>query len=234
MADDAAFLFPVVIDDTPDAGARVPEKFRAVQWTRLPAGQTPAAFAQRVAALLAGTERPVSVRAATMRAQEPQSALGARGKAIAAVAVLALIARWPLLAGRYADARAADRLAEGRLPGRVIPEHSIAVLPFIDLSAGKNQEYFSDGLAEELLNLLSKVPGLQVAARTSAFSFKGHAVDVRTIGRQLMVAHVLEGSVRKVGNHVRVTAQLVARRQRLSDLVGDLRSRTGRRVPHSG
>ena len=91
----------------------------------------------------------------------------------------------------------------------VIPEHSIAVLPFINLSAGKNQEYFSDGLAEELLNVLSKVPGLQVAARTSAFSFKGHAVDVRTIGRQLLVAHVLEGSVRMVGNHLRVTAQLV-------------------------
>ena len=90
----------------------------------------------------------------------------------------------------------------------IIPEHSIAVLPFADLSAGKNQEYFSDGLAEELLNLLSKVPGLQVAARTSAFSFKGHAVDVPTIGRQLLVAHVLEGSVRKVGNHLRVTAQL--------------------------
>ena len=90
----------------------------------------------------------------------------------------------------------------------VISAHSIAVLPFADLSARQDQEYFSDGLAEELLNLLSKVPGLQVAARTSAFSFKGHAADIPTIGRQLMVANVLEGSVRKVGNHLRVTAQL--------------------------
>ena len=90
----------------------------------------------------------------------------------------------------------------------MIPEHSIAVLPFADLSAHKDQEYFSDGLAEDLLNLLSKVPGMQVAARSSAFSFKGHSTDVRTIGRQLGVAHVLEGSVRKVGNHLRVTAQL--------------------------
>ncbi len=91
----------------------------------------------------------------------------------------------------------------------IAPAHSIAVLPFADISERKGQEYFSDGLAEELLNLLSKVPGLQVAARTSSFSFKGHAADIPTIGRQLMVANVLEGSVRKVGNHLRVTAQLV-------------------------
>src|SRR4249919_3205803 len=91
MADDAAFLFPVVIDDTPDAGARVPEKFRTVQWTRLPAGQTPPAFAQRISALLAGTEKPVYVRATTPAQKEGKPALSGRGKAIAAVAVVALI-----------------------------------------------------------------------------------------------------------------------------------------------
>ncbi len=209
MADDAAFLFPVVIDDTTDALARVPEKFRTVQWTRLPAGETPAAFGQRVGALLAGTARisPARVGAAALSTGlAPRRA--SRAKALAAIAALAVAAiaffSWREMA--KPPSTVVQKVASSA--ARIIPEHSIAVLPFADLSASKDQEYFSDGLAEELLNLLSKVPGLQVAARTSAFSFKGHAVDVPTIGRQLMVAHVLEGSVRKVGNHLRVTAQL--------------------------
>ena len=86
---------------------------------------------------------------------------------------------------------------------------SIAVLPFVDMSAAKDQEYFSDGIAEELLNRLAQVPGLRVAARTSAFRFKGQDVDVGDIGRQLQVAHVLEGSVRKDGARLRITAQLI-------------------------
>src|SRR5438552_14215297 len=90
-----------------------------------------------------------------------------------------------------------------------IPENSIAVLPFVDLSAGKDQEYFSDGISEELLNLLAKIPQLQVTARTSSFSFKGKEVAVPEIARTLHVAHVLEGSVRKAGNSVRITAQLI-------------------------
>jgi adenylate cyclase len=90
-----------------------------------------------------------------------------------------------------------------------VSDKSIAVLPFLDMSEKKDQEYFSDGLSEELLNLLSKVPELHVAARTSAFSFKGKSDDIPTIARKLLVAHVLEGSVRKSGNHLRVTAQLV-------------------------
>jgi adenylate cyclase len=90
-----------------------------------------------------------------------------------------------------------------------IPEKSIAVLPFVDMSEKKDQEYFSDGLSEELLDLLAQVPDLRVAARTSSFFFKGKAEDVAEIGRKLRVAHVLEGSVRKAGGTVRVTAQLI-------------------------
>ena len=89
------------------------------------------------------------------------------------------------------------------------PRNTIAVLPFEDVSTRKGQEYLSDGLAEALLNLLSKVPGLQVAARTSAFSFKGRDDDIVAIGHQLRVSNVLRGSVSKEGNHLRVTAQLV-------------------------
>lgn len=86
---------------------------------------------------------------------------------------------------------------------------SIAVLPFVNMSADKEQEYFADGIAEELLNLLAQVPGLRVIARTSSFSFKGKNVEIAEIARRLHVANVLEGSVRRSGERIRVTAQLV-------------------------
>ena len=86
---------------------------------------------------------------------------------------------------------------------------SIAVLPFVNMSDDKENEYFSDGLAEELLNLLAKIPRLHVAGRTSSFQFKGTNEDLRIIGEQLNVANVLEGSVRKSGTRLRITAQLI-------------------------
>lgn len=90
-----------------------------------------------------------------------------------------------------------------------IPHKSVAVLPFADLSAAHDHEYFSDGITEEILNALVKLKDLKVAGRTSSFSFKGKSAVLRDIGRTLNVAHVLEGSVRKHGDKVRITAQLV-------------------------
>ena len=86
---------------------------------------------------------------------------------------------------------------------------SIAVLPFVNMSPDKDQEYFSDGLSEQMLDLLAKVPQLRVIARTSSFSFKGKEIDAATIARSLGVSHLLEGSVRKSGNHLRISAKLV-------------------------
>ncbi len=91
----------------------------------------------------------------------------------------------------------------------IVPHKSIAVLPFADLSPTHDQEYFSDGIAEEILNALVKLKDLKVAGRTSSFSFKGRNEDLRGIGKTLAVAHVLEGSVRKHGEKVRITAQLI-------------------------
>ncbi|MDH3941735.1 MAG: hypothetical protein OET46_12160, partial [Xanthomonadales bacterium] len=106
-------------------------------------------------------------------------------------------------------ATGADTLPENEpgsdSPG--IPEKSIAVLPFVNMSSDEDQEYFSDGISEELLNVLAKYPGVQVAARTSSFQFKGQNRDIGEIARLLKVRHVLEGSVRKAGNKVRITAQ---------------------------
>ncbi len=89
------------------------------------------------------------------------------------------------------------------------PEKSIAVLPFVNMSDDASNEYFSDGVSEEILNLLTQVPDLIVTSRSSAFSFKGQNVDIPTIAAKLNVAHVLEGSVRKSGNQLRITAQLI-------------------------
>ena len=90
-----------------------------------------------------------------------------------------------------------------------ISEKSIAVLPFVDMSRAKDQEYFSDGLAETTLDMLSRVPDLKVISRTSSFAFKGKPMDVREIGKKLGVAHILEGSVQQSGDTLRITAQLI-------------------------
>jgi TolB-like protein/thioredoxin-like negative regulator of GroEL len=99
--------------------------------------------------------------------------------------------------------------AAGAPAQHTISEKSVAVLPFVDMSEKKDQEYFSDGLSEQLIDMLTKVPDLRVPARTSSFYFKGKSEDIPTIARRLMVAHVLEGSIRKSGKHLRITAQLV-------------------------
>ncbi len=91
-------------------------------------------------------------------------------------------------------------------------DKSIAVLPFVNMSAEPEQEYFSDGISEELLNLLAKVPELRVISRSSAFSFKGKDIGIPEVAEQLNVAHVLEGSVRKAGNRLRISAQLIEAR----------------------
>src|SRR5437868_1572336 len=94
-------------------------------------------------------------------------------------------------------------------PTSVIREKSIAVLPFVNMSADKNDEYLSDGVSEELITALSKIAGLQVKARTSSFAFKGKNEDIQKIGELLHVSHLLEGSVAKAGNKLRITAQLI-------------------------
>jgi len=109
-----------------------------------------------------------------------------------------------------AEVRGALEHESGELPPAVRDHRpSIAVLPFANMSADKENEYFGDGLAEEVINALAQVPGLQVAGRTSSFLFRGKDVELSEVGRRLNVAHLLEGSVRRAGNRVRVTAQLI-------------------------
>jgi TolB-like protein/Tfp pilus assembly protein PilF len=193
MSERVAFLVPVVIDGTSDAHADVPDAFRAVQWSRLPQGETPSAFVNRIAELLTPGALPgVSVPRKIAATPSPSRSR----------IVLLIIAAVAILAAGY--------FAMGRLvPSKSAADKSIAVLPFADMSENKDQEYFSDGLAEEVLDLLAKTPGLHVIARTSSFSFKGKSDDIPTIARKLGVANLLEGGVRKSGNRLRVTTQLI-------------------------
>jgi TolB-like protein/DNA-binding SARP family transcriptional activator/Tfp pilus assembly protein PilF len=130
-----------------------------------------------------------------------------RNRAIAgvSVALMALLAAGFYFPGRQASGTASD------LPTSMADEamSSVAVLPFADISAGRDQEYFADGMAEEIINALVQVHGLRVVARTSAFSYKGVNTDIREIGRQLGAETVLEGSVRRDGERLRITAQLI-------------------------
>jgi adenylate cyclase len=136
------------------------------------------------------------------------------GRIIMVVLALALgyfaFDKFVLSPGRERSIAASAR-SEGRSEA-IIESHgdkSIAVLPFVNMSADRDQEYISEGIAEELLNLLTRVPQLRVISRSSAFSFKGQNLEIPEIARRLNVGHVLEGSVRKSGNRVRVTVQLI-------------------------
>jgi TolB-like protein len=229
MSDDTPFLLPVVIDDTAENNARVPEDFREVQWTRLPAGQATTVFVDRVRRLLA----PVQAAAATTAVPERAARVGAAPVAAATIGqgrrapgwrwpvlglavalALALgyfaITRWlptqPGAAGAQTTTPVAQAAADGQ---GATPQKSIAVLPFADMSEKKDQEYFADGMAEEILDLLAKLPELRVIGRTSSFQFKSRNEDLRSIGEKLGAAYLVEGSVRKSGSRIRVTAQLI-------------------------
>jgi TolB-like protein/Flp pilus assembly protein TadD len=224
MAEDMPFLLPVVIDDTQDKSARVPESFREVQWTRLPAGESPAAFVERVRRLLAPSMSDEAV--ATVAASQSPEAPGAR-RAAAAGQRRAAGWRWPVFALAGATAFALGYFAITRLLSAehgaagahtaapasqtlsAVPQKSIAVLPFADMSEKKDQEYFADGMAEEILDLLAKLPALRVIGRRSSFQFKSRNEDLRSIGEKLGAAYLVEGSLRKSGSRIRVTAQLI-------------------------
>jgi TolB-like protein len=143
---------------------------------------------------------------------------GSKRLVMVAVALIALAFAWyfkgqpsyrepPPVAATAASTQASA--ATTPAPKVAVSKKSIAVLPFTDLSPGKDQEYFSDGVSEEILNALAQVKDLKVAGRTSSFHFKGRNDDLRAIGEALGVANILEGSVRKQGDKVRITAQLI-------------------------
>jgi TolB-like protein len=160
---------------------------------------------------------PLEVSAATARAAHPKSRFNwillAAGTVFVVAALAALLINKFWISSYVAQEKpvATTSLAPAAgVPARsTITENSVAVLPFADMSEKKDQEYFADGLSEEILNLLAGIPTLSVIGRTSSFQFKGKNDDLRAIGAKLGAAYVLEGSVRRSGDRVRVTAQLI-------------------------
>jgi TolB-like protein/Tfp pilus assembly protein PilF len=206
MGRDRAFVLPVCTDATPQREADVPDSFLAVQWTRLPAGETPWAFVDRVKQLLS---------------PEPSTAIHPAGSAVSGTAPIQPRSRSrhpdgqmrALLVAVAIMAAAAAYFGAERL--RVPPvlqtgvSNSVAVLPLANESGDASQQYFSDGLSEDLITALSQFPGLKVIGRTSSFQFRNAKEDSRSIGAKLGVAHLVEGSVRRAGNVVRVSAELI-------------------------
>jgi TolB-like protein/Tfp pilus assembly protein PilF len=221
MARSRVFVVPVCLDATTEAAADVPESFKRVQWTRLPGGQTSPEFVARIKRLLttesATSAGPMAGTASPVAAPAPDearasAAVGARtapphSRRLVGVAIAAAIGL--VLALGYVGLERFVLSKRATVAPVASSEKSIAVLPFVDLSEKHDQEYFADGMAEEVLDLLAKYPQLKVIGRTSSFQFKGRNEDLRVIGEKLGVAHVLEGSVRKAGPRIRVTAQLV-------------------------
>jgi TolB-like protein/DNA-binding winged helix-turn-helix (wHTH) protein/Tfp pilus assembly protein PilF len=158
-----------------------------------------------VVATSPATEEPATeenVGPATAPSEQESSSGNYRLWKLAALPVLVVVAA-AAIAGQH------FRVARNRVNASLARNPSIAVLPFADMSAAKDQEYFSDGLDKQLINDLAKVSGLEVVGRSSAFQFKGKNEDLREVGRKLGVANVLEGSVRRDGDHVRITAELI-------------------------
>ncbi len=221
IARNRPFIIPVCLDATPAAGADVPESFQRVQWTHLPGGETPTALVERVSQLLSPDEQsPVAKGTPSGSAvgEPPVRPMSRRPKSVALlIALLVLLGAGYLMLDKLFPSKPAAPPATPIAPARTVapspaPDKSIAVLPFVDMSEKKDQEYFSDGLSEELIDLLAKTSGLEVIARTSSFYFKGKQATIAEIAKTLNVANVMEGSVRKAGNTVRVTAQLIRAR----------------------
>ena len=221
MAEDVAFLVPVVIDNTKEVTALVPDRFREVQWSRLADGQVTRGFVERIERLMtsepprvqSGAITPVDASLAPVRGS-PRAGQWYYKPGPMLIAALLLVAgflavnRWVSL--RHNESQAASpAVHQPAITQSAFPEKSIAVLPFVNMSADKDQEYFSDGLTDEMIDLLGQSPDLRVPARTSSFYFKGKNEPIASIAQQLKVAHVLEGSVRKSGRRLRITVQLI-------------------------
>ncbi len=181
------------------------------QWVDATGASRDAAFSRLVEALEGlGAEPSGVIPPASTQAREPASNPRGGRKALLVAAGLAVV-----VVGAIALFSGKRGVTTTTSPGVQVPavtpvnEKTIAVLPFSDMSERHDQEYFGDGMAEEILDLLTRIPGLRVIGRTSSFQFKGQNADLRTIGSRLGVAYILEGSVRRSGDRLRVTAQLI-------------------------
>ncbi len=224
MHEGVPFIMPVVIDDTPESAALVPDVFMRVQWTRLPGGMPTPQFVVLVTRLLeprgsaleTGSPRPVQRDGGVAAPAQSRRAFPLGVVAIAVVVVLGLAGYFLMRPGAKevpAPLVTAVKPPEETKPAPVatpaVNAKSIAVLPFENMSEEKDSAFFADGIHEDILTNLALVKELHVVSRTSVMQYRGTTKPIRQIGSELGVAYVLEGSVRRAGNKVRVTGQLI-------------------------
>ncbi|AOS43664.1 Tetratricopeptide repeat protein [Lacunisphaera limnophila] len=223
MASGKAFIVPVVIDDTPEAGAAVPESFGRAQWTRLPAGAPTPQFVEQVKRLLSGEKdggRGLRTPPAPTQTGNPagfgdpapqkkKAIPGWTWGALTAVVVGVAVA---LGVGRKPEPAALPE-PKPQTPEPVRPpsvaDKSVAVLPFTNMSEEKDSAFFTDGMHEDILTNLALIRELRVVSRTSVMAYRATTKPMRQIAQELGVTYILEGSVRRSGNKVRVTGQLI-------------------------
>jgi TolB-like protein len=201
FADDQAFLMPVVIDGTAQPNARVPERFRERQWTALPDGNPTPQFIANVRKRLAGAVVPAAPANVAGRAARRAPARTLISALAVGVLLAALLAVW---LHRGAGSSTPEVVAGA------LDRKSIAVLPFENLTGHTDDAYLADGLQEEILNALARVRDLKVISRTSVAEFRGIGRNIREVGSRLGVGTVLEGSVRRDANTLRLTFQLIS------------------------
>jgi TolB-like protein len=230
MSERTAFLLPVVVDGTRDAAADVPAEFRAVQWTQLPSGETSAAFCERVKALLdgegvarafqpVGTEQSNVAHGLKVHAT-PVTRGGRTSRIISAVAAAVAITALAIWQPWKNPARSEAKQSTPASPTSSSDAKSVAVLPFANHSGDREQDYFSDGLTEEILNALRRERDLSVPGNTSCFSFKGKSASAAEIAKALNVTRLVEGSVRKDGSRVRISVTLTRAADGFSEELG--------------
>jgi TolB-like protein len=229
MAEGTPFLLPVVIDETRDREALVPKSFLGVQWTRLPGGETPPAFCARVKKLLGGEGAPVSDRRS--EAAEKSTNPGQRpvlptnqpsrpwlAPAILGAAAVAALALWQPWRAKEKPAPPASAAASppsmpattpAASPTPAFDSKSIAVMAFKNLSSEKDSEYFSDGLSDNISVKIGQNPAFHVVGSTSSFFYKGKSVPFPQIAQELHVGTIIDGSVQRAGNKLRVVVQLI-------------------------
>jgi len=212
MAEGVPFLAPVVVDETPEGAAIVPAEFLRVQWIRLPGALPTPQFVGQIKRMLAAPAQPAATPPRARTGAVPAGSGSRMGPIIAGVIVVLAILGTVIFLRRPPAPVAAPTVAAATEPSAAqqpVDAKSIAVLPFENMSEDKDNAFFTDGVHEDVLTNLSFIKDLHVTSRTSVMQYKGTTKSIKEIGRELGVAYVLEGSVRREGNKVRVTGQLI-------------------------
>jgi TolB-like protein/Tfp pilus assembly protein PilF len=216
MAEGVPFLTPVVVDETPESAAVVPAEFLRVQWVRLPGSLPTPQFIDQVKRML-GSPGQAPAPAPRVHTGSAPNAPGNRKLMVAgvvalvvAIAATVLIMRRPPTPSVAQSAPVAvAEAAAPAAPSLAVDPKSVAVLPFENMSEDKENAFFTDGVHEDVLTNLSFIKDLHVVSRTSVMQYRGTTKSIKQIGKELGVAYLLEGSVRREGNKVRVTGQLI-------------------------